>query len=255
VPRLPRTVGLVTSPAGAALHDMLDCIRRRAPWTRVVLCPAKVQGEGAAEDIARALDCVARSPEPVDVVIVGRGGGSIEDLWAFNEEVVARAIARSPVPVISAVGHEVDVTIADLVADLRAPTPTAAAELAVPDRRALQRGLLDLRGRLEAGLRSCFRDLERRVETLREDLAASARDAVRQRRERLARTAGRLDALSPLATLRRGYAVALDADDHVLRGVGDFRVGTGVRLRVMDGSVHCRVEGSTPEAPRGASDG
>jgi exodeoxyribonuclease VII large subunit len=244
IPRVPRTIGLVTSPAGAALHDMLDCIRRRAPWTHVILCPAKVQGEGAAEDIARALGCIARSPEPVDVVIVGRGGGSVEDLWAFNEEVVARAIAASPIPVISAVGHEVDVTIADLVADLRAPTPTAAAELAVPDRRALARGLTDLRMRLGSGVRSVHQDLQRRLGHARTDLEAAARDAIRSRRERLGLAAGRLDALSPLATLRRGYAVALDDGGHVLRGVDEFATGMAVRLRVADGNVNCRVESS-----------
>src|SRR5690606_22253835 len=126
LPRHPRAGGVVTSPVGAALHDILHVIERRAPWTRVILSPARVQGEGAAFEIARAIALFERARVSIDVLIVGRGGGSTEDLWAFNEEPVARAIAASPVPVISAVGHEVDVTIADLVADLRAPTPSAA---------------------------------------------------------------------------------------------------------------------------------
>ena len=144
VPACPACVGVVTSATGAALHDILSVIGSRAPWTRVLLRDARVQGEGAAEDVARAIDEIGRSGR-ADVVLVGRGGGSLEDLWAFNREEVARAIAACPVPVVSAVGHEVDVTIADLVADLRAPTPSAGAEAVVPDRAVLARRLADLR--------------------------------------------------------------------------------------------------------------
>src|SRR5690606_9758925 len=184
LPRFPAPVAVVTSPVGAALHDILTVLERRAPWTRVLISPARVQGEGAAEDIARALERVGRHGG-ADVVIVGRGGGSVEDLWAFNEEVVARAIAASPIPVVSAVGHEVDVTIADLVADLRAPTPSAAAEAVTPDGEALARQLEDRRIRLAAALRQ--RSAERRGELLfqRTALARAIRSAVRERRERL----------------------------------------------------------------------
>lgn len=245
LPRFPATVAVVTSPVGAALHDILTVLERRAPWTRVLISPARVQGEGAAEDIARALERVGRHGG-ADVVIVGRGGGSVEDLWAFNEEVVARAIAASPIPVVSAVGHEVDVTIADLVADLRAPTPSAAAEAVTPDGEALARQLEDRRIRLAAALRQ--RSAERRGELLfqRTALARAIRSAVRERRERLLRAAGKLEALSPLAALRRGYAVPLDEEGRVLRSVAGFTPGAGFRLRVVDGSVVCRVEEAVP---------
>ena len=164
LPACPACVGVVTSATGAALHDILSVIGARAPWTRVLLRSARVQGEGAAEDVARAIGEVARSGL-ADVILVGRGGGSLEDLWAFNREEVARAIAESPVPVVSAVGHEVDVTISDLVADLRAATPSAGAEAVVPDRAALAARLAALRPRLSAGLR-------RYVDRYREGLEA-----------------------------------------------------------------------------------
>ncbi len=242
LPRSPATVAVVTSPSGAALHDILHVIERRAPWTRVILSPARVQGDGAAEEVAQAIERVGRYGE-ADVVIVGRGGGSIEDLWAFNEEVVARAIAASPVPVISAVGHEVDVTIADLVADVRAPTPSAAAEAAVPDGRVLKRHLRDLRDRLPAALRRTV--AERRGELLfqRTALSRAIDGVLREQRERLNHATGKLEALSPLAALRRGYAVPLDDNGRVLRGTSAFATGSRFRLRVADGSVSCRVEG------------
>ncbi len=152
VPRFPTTIALVTSPTGAALRDMLNILGRRAPWVRVIISPVRVQGAGAAQEIAAAIlelnDLVARGILPIDVMVVGRGGGSIEDLWEFNEEIVARAIVQSIVPVVSAVGHEIDFTIADFVADLRAPTPSAAAELIVPDGEGLHHFLQDWRNRL-----------------------------------------------------------------------------------------------------------
>ena len=152
LPRFPQSVGIVTSLTGAALHDILTVLRRRAPWLRVVVRGSRVQGEGASKEVAQALETLSSSGL-VEVVIVGRGGGSLEDLWAFNEEPVARAIAESPVPVISAVGHEVDVTIADLVADLRAATPSAAAEAVAPDVEEIFRYLSGTGGRLGRGLR------------------------------------------------------------------------------------------------------
>lgn len=240
VPRFPRTVGVVTSPTGAALHDVLTVLRRRAPWTRVVLRAARVQGEGAGADVARAIRLLGSSGL-VQVLIVGRGGGSIEDLWAFNEEVVARAIADCPVPVISAVGHEVDVTISDLVADLRAPTPSAAAEAAVQDAASLRALLRTWEPRLAQGL---ARGVDRRRGALgvfRERMTGGLGRVLSQRRQRLSTLVGTLEALSPLATLRRGYAVPLDHQGSLLRRVDDFTPGLAFVLRVADGRVPCDV--------------
>lgn len=240
LPAHPACVGIVTSSAGAALRDVVTVIRRRAPWTRIVLASARVQGEGAAAEVAHAIRLMGRAA-CADVLIVGRGGGSIEDLWAFNEEVVARAIADSPVPVISAVGHETDVTIADLVADLRAPTPSAAAEAAVPDGAAVRREVEDLRVRLVDAARERIADGREAVFNARLDLRAAAERALRARREGIAATAARLQALSPLNVLSRGYAVPLGAGGRVLRRADDFAPGTPFDLRVSDGVVPCRV--------------
>lgn len=262
IPRFPRSVGVVTSLSGAALHDVLSVIRRRAPWTRVVVRGARVQGEGAALEIADAVRVLGASGE-VDVLIVGRGGGSIEDLWAFNEEPVARAVAACPVPVISAVGHEVDVTISDLVADLRAPTPSAAAEAAVHDRHAVTELLDAARPRLARGL---YRQLERRRHRLREStlrltrsaqrlvepnrmrlerlstrIEAGMRRIVGRRREHLRAVTGQVEALSPLSTLRRGYAVPLGAEGRVLARTSEFTVGEAFDLRVVDGRIRCET--------------
>lgn len=262
LPRFPQCVGVVTSPTGAALHDILTVIRRRAPWTRVILRGARVQGEGASQELAEAVRILAESGR-VQVLIVGRGGGSIEDLWAFNEEPLARAIAASPVPVVSAVGHEVDVTISDLVADLRAPTPSAAAEAAVQDGASLRELLRAVRPRLARALRH---QTERRGHRLREArfravrgiaaivgpgrarlersadrLGEATRALVRSRREGLGATAARIDALSPLATLRRGYAVPLGSDGSVLRRTADFADRPRFDLRVVDGRIRCEV--------------
>ncbi len=262
IPRFPRSVGVVTSREGAALHDIVTVIRRRAPWTRVVLRGARVQGEGAAREVAGAIEVLARSGQ-VEVLIVGRGGGSIEDLWAFNEEPVARAIAESPVPVICGVGHEVDVTIADLVADLRAPTPSAAAEAAVHDREALLEVLDRVRPRLSRGLRH---QTDRRRHRLREGalravravrgrieprkvalhrretrLETALRGIVHRRRERLGSMAGKVEALSPLSTLRRGYAIPVGADARILRTASQFHIGDPFDLRVVDGRIRCET--------------
>ncbi|CAN5681700.1 exodeoxyribonuclease VII large subunit [soil metagenome] len=266
LPRYPRIVGIVTSPAGAVLHDILHVVRRRAPWTRILLSPARVQGEGAAQDVARALRLFAKGETRPDVIIVARGGGSVEDLWAFNEEQVARAIAECPVPVISAVGHEVDVTIADLVADLRAPTPSAAAEHAVPDGTLLRQDLLVTRTRLARALRryaAARRErieiagerLETRVRRIAEarraqvDIAGERMDrrirrVVDMRRGVLSRLAGQIDALSPLQALARGYAVPLAEDGRVLRRTRDFSPDQPFDLRVTDGIVPARVRRS-----------
>jgi exodeoxyribonuclease VII large subunit len=241
LPAHPACVGVVTSSSGAALRDVLSVIRRRAPWTRVVLSACRVQGDGAAAEIAAAIRRIA-SAGCADVLIVGRGGGSVEDLWAFNEEVVARAIADSPVPVVSAVGHETDFTIADLVADLRAPTPSAAAEAVVPDAAAVRRALGDLRDRLLRCTRESVERGREGVFSARLDLRQAGVRLLAGRRERVAAVAGRLNALSPVATLARGYAVPLDPAGRVLRTTADLPSGAAFRLRVVDGSVDCRVE-------------
>ena len=241
LPRYPRAVGIVTSPTGAALQDILEVIGKRAPWVRVVLAPARVQGEGAPVDIARALRRFRRAGD-VDVVIVGRGGGSGDDLSAFDQEIVAREIAACPVPVISAVGHEIDITIADLVADVRAPTPSAAAERAVPDQATVTREIAALQRRMGYAMRRraqltrhVLGDVERRMN-------AAARARVRDRRRRLGHLAEKLEALSPLSAMRRGFAVPRDEAGHVLRRTADFPAGMAFRLMVSDGSVGCRVE-------------
>jgi len=241
LPAHPGCVGVVTSAEGAALRDVIAVVRRRAPWTRLVLAPTRVQGEGAAAEVAAAIRRVGRSG-CVDVLIVGRGGGSVEDLWAFNEEVVARAIAESPVPVISAVGHETDVTIADLVADLRAPTPSAAAEAAVPDGARVRREVATLRERLVGAARERVDEGREAVFHARLDLRGAAERSLRARRDRVGATAGRLHALSPLATLARGFAVPLSGDGRVLRTRAELAPGTRFDLRVADGAVPCRVE-------------
>lgn len=240
IPSHPACVGVVTSSAGAALRDIVSVIRRRAPWTRIVLASARVQGEGAPAEIARAIEMMGRAA-CADVMIVGRGGGSIEDLWAFNDEAVARAIAQSPVPVISAVGHETDFTIADLVADLRAPTPSAAAEAAVPDQGAVRRRVEELRDRLVSCTRDRLADGREAIFNARLDLKAAAERGLRTRRETVASRAARLNALSPLNVLARGYAVPVDGDGRVLRRAEQFTPGAAFDLRVADGTVPCRV--------------
>ena len=253
LPAHPSTIGVVTSAAGAALHDILHVVRRRAPWTRVILAPARVQGEGAGADVARALAALDRSGQ-VDIIIAGRGGGSIEDLWAFNEEVVARAIAACSVPVISAVGHEIDVTIADLVADYRAPTPSAAAERAVPDHASLARETDTLRTRMDRALQWRLDAARRSVDGAADALEQGVRDVIELRRERAHRCAEMLDALSPLAALRRGYAVPLGTDGRILRSVDEFAPGSAFALRVADGMVDCNAaDVRTIELPRATS--
>ena len=268
LPACPACVGVVTSATGAALQDILSVIGARAPWTRVLLRSARVQGDGAAREVAEAIDEIGRSGL-ADVILVGRGGGSLEDLWAFNREEVARAIAASPVPVVSAVGHEVDVTIADLVADLRAPTPSAGAEAVVPDRASFARRLGDLRPRLSAGIKRYLDryrgNLDARSDLLgrgirgvleprtaqvlsrRERLAGTMRARLAFRRARMENATGKLEALSPLATLRRGYAVPLDRAGRVLRSVARFPLRSSFDLRVVDGRVACRVTGLRPD--------
>ena len=322
IPLLPRRVGVITSPSGAAIRDILNVISRRTRTVHVLFAAARVQGEGAAQEIVRAIrflnDFHARairdgSPSAgIDVMIVGRGGGSIEDLWAFNEETVARAIRASAIPVISAVGHETDFTIADFIADLRAPTPSAAAEIVAAHEAQLCSLLARLTTNLARSMQFRIADSRTQVQELalspafdavtarlREAMAATgaaehrlhtaitrfvqraqrrmgaaahslspvqlrsaaltartrleslskARDAgivtrMETSRQQLAMAAAALDAMSPLKVLERGYAIAHDAEGHVLREANATAVGDALRLRLWKGAVNCRVEGT-----------
>ncbi|MFB3065496.1 MAG: exodeoxyribonuclease VII large subunit [Planctomycetota bacterium] len=274
LPRFPRRVALITSPSGAAVHDLIEVMQRRWPGLELVVVPVKVQGEGAATEIADGIRLADGAG--FDVLIIGRGGGSLEDLWAFNEEPVARALFAARTPAISAVGHEVDVTIADLVADVRAPTPSAAAEIVAPDRRELGALLEQRRLRLVRALRGVFEDARQRLARLeashvfrrplervrREEQRLDETGARMQRalRERLyshgrdvAELSGRLEALSPLRVLARGYSVTLTADtDRVVRRAADLRAGDRIRTVLGEGEILGRVEEVRPPPPEGS---
>jgi len=236
LPIAPRTVAVITSPDGAALHDIITVARRRSPGVNLVIVPAKVQGEGAPESLVAALDRVSRW-NGCDVLIIGRGGGSREDLWAFNDERVARALAACPMPTISAVGHETDISICDLVADLRAATPSAAAEAAVPSVSDQRARLRSLGRQLAATAQRRQQRVAARVETTQRRLVTAAQRVTERRQARLATAAAQLEALSPLATLARGYAVARTPDGATLSEVGAFRKGQEFELWVRDGVV------------------
>ncbi|HEY8395018.1 MAG TPA: exodeoxyribonuclease VII large subunit [Thermaerobacter sp.] len=269
LPRLPRRVGVVTSADGAALRDIIRVASRRNPRLHLIVAPVPVQGDEAAPAIAAAIRRFGRFGG-VDVLIVGRGGGSWEDLWPFNEEVVVRAVAESPIPVVSAVGHETDFTLCDLAADVRAPTPSAAAELVVPDWYELRDRVVDLRQRLEramrlrvrmardrlerlAGSRGMFYPRDRvlqhrqRLDTLLRDLVATARRLVDERRQRLLLLSGRLESLSPLAVLARGYSIARDARGEVLKDARRVTPGDRVDVWLHRGQLRCRVEAVLPD--------
>jgi exodeoxyribonuclease VII large subunit len=263
LPFLPHSIGIVTSDKGAALYDMLRIIGDRFPDRRIVIRPVKVQGEGAAREIAEGIADMNRFAA-VEVMIVGRGGGSLEDLWAFNEEIVARAIAASRVPVISAVGHEIDVTIADFVADARAPTPTAAAEMVVPHKGDLVEQLETLSDRLVGavefhiehardGLAALakrladpsrkLRENQQRVDELSVALLRRFQERLRQLRDRLAQQSGRLSALSPLAVLERGYSIAHKLpEERIVRSSAELDLGDRLRVTFAQGKALCRVE-------------
>jgi len=269
LPRLPRKVGIITSPTGAVIQDMLTIIGRRFPGLAILIHPVQVQGETAAQEIAAALGRLGQRPD-LDVLIVARGGGSLEDLWAFNEEIVARAIAASPIPVISAVGHQTDVTIADFVADLRAPTPSAAAELVVAQRDELRLRVDELAARTQAVIQGALAVHRERVQMLGRHLAvlspvaqvrrqAERLGGVRHRlfawwgmarmlkQERLNVLAGKLESLSPLAILARGYSIcfALPGRD-VVKTAADLPVGSQVAVRLYRGELQCVVREVSP---------
>ena len=207
LPAFPRTIGIVTSPTGAAIQDILNILSRRAPWVQPVLFPVRVQGKGVEREIATAI-AKLNSPEAFgyprcDLLIVGRGGGSLEDLWCFNEEIVARAIAASEIPVISAVGHEIDFTIADFAADLRAPTPSAAAELAVPDTAELHVKLSRLQSRMALSLRNLLREPAQRLDSLRSEITEAAAAGLASRDLSLREIRLRHGSLHPLRVIER----------------------------------------------------
>lgn len=240
LPAFPRCIAVVTSPDGAALRDIVSVVRRRWPAVELWVVPTRVQGEGAEDDLCAALERLHRLPD-VDVAIVGRGGGSREDLWAFNSERVARALAAAPIPTISAVGHETDVTLTDLVADLRAPTPSAAAEAAVPDRSAVLAAVDTLARRLGRSLSGQLDMGTERLARTGDRLTGIVGRLLERRSSQLDAVAARLDALSPLKVLARGYAVARDRKGRVLKRVEAFTPGLAFRLTVADGDVDAHV--------------
>jgi exodeoxyribonuclease VII large subunit len=242
LPRFPRRVAMITSADGAALHDVISVLKRRAPTVELVLIPAAVQGDGAPASICKALKRLARWRD-ADLLIIGRGGGSREELWAFNDEQVARALAECPIPTISAVGHEVDVTLCDLVADLRAPTPSAAAEAAVPVFADVQAALYSLGRALTSAASGVMSDARKRLERAADDASYAAALLAERRGQRLSALAGRLHALSPVATMARGYAVAQDAAGHVIKSAREVAPGDEVTVRLRDGRVRTRAEG------------
>jgi exodeoxyribonuclease VII large subunit len=247
IPQLPRIVAVVTSPDGAALRDIVTVIQRRCPSVTIVVAVAKVQGEGAVDEIIAAIGRVSRWGK-ADVVIVGRGGGSREDLQAFNEEAVARALAACSVPTISAVGHETDISLCDLVADLRAATPSAAAEAAVPDIAALRRDVAHRASRLRAALVRRSLAMRERVTRARRDLHTSVSRGLERRKASIAAAGGRLHALSPLATLERGYAVARDIESHhPITSAAGLPRGARFDLVLRDGAVRATSDGPAPQ--------
>ena len=263
IPKFPGTIGIVTSSAGAAVHDMLRILRKRYPLSEVLLLPVRVQGVEAPGEIAAAIR-YANHYHLADLLIVGRGGGSIEDLWAFNEELVARAIYDSQIPVISAVGHEPDVTISDFVADLRAATPSNAAELAVPDQDALRQTLDQLSVSMasnmsrqikvrrqhlavlsdSAALKSPEGYLQQRrktLELLHNRLIAAQNMQLSRKNQRFIAMTAKLDAMSPLKVLTRGYAMAQKENHEIIRSVGDIAQGDTVRVSLADGAFTATV--------------
>jgi exodeoxyribonuclease VII large subunit len=262
LPAFPQTIGIVTSPTGAAIRDILNILKRRGGGLRILIYPVRVQGAGAAAEIAAGIAELNRDAA-IDVLIVGRGGGSVEDLWAFNEEAVVRAIHQSQKPVISAVGHETDVTLADLAADLRAPTPSAAAELVIKNRLELESHLDHLLARLQRRAeetlclaRERSRGLTRRLrlpqellrrnrercELLADQLRYGVRHQLKSAVARLGQGSARLQNLSPLGTLARGYSIAEDADDgSILKDIRRLTPGQRVKLRLVNGSAMTEV--------------
>lgn len=251
LPMLPRCIAVVTSTDGAALHDIVAVVRRRCPVTRVVVAHAAVQGDGAAGSLVTALHRVARWGE-ADVVILGRGGGSREDLWAFNDERVVRAAAGMPVPVIAAIGHEVDVTLCDLAADVRAATPSAAAEAAAPQLSDLVRQVKRLGRELRDAALAQVESARERLAVAGVAVERAASHPVERRRLILEGMAGRLHALSPLATLARGYAVLMDEQGAPVTSIAQVSPQDTFVARLRDGQIHARAERTEKVEQEGA---
>jgi len=265
LPKFPQRIGLVTSPVGAAVRDMIGILRRRWPGIEIILAPVKVQGNGAPREICAAIERL-NGMTGMDVLIVGRGGGSLEELWAFNTEAVARCIFNSRIPVISAVGHETDFTIADMVADLRAPTPSAAAELVVPDSLDTRRHLQNLSSRLARSMVERLREQRRRVESclkspvmlrpadvftgrrrqavdqLQKQMLNSMSQIIARDRSRLSELAGRLETLSPLATLARGYSICTSSEGDIINSSAQAPEGSLINVYLHRGSLRCQVK-------------
>jgi exodeoxyribonuclease VII large subunit len=246
LPRYPRRIVVVTSPTGAAVRDLLQVIGRRWRGSEVLIAPSRVQGAGAAAEVVAALG-LANRVAGADLIIVARGGGSLEDLWTFNEEVVARAIVASRLPVVTAIGHEVDLTIADLAADRRALTPSEAGEICVPDTADVRRVLDHLARRLDHTGRSRLHEARARLDRLDDRARRAIRRDLDGRRHRLARLAASLDALSPLAVLARGYSLTFHADGTtLLRSADAVRPGDLIHTRLAQGRLISRVEQKFP---------
>ena len=273
IPKLPRRVGIVTSPTGAAIRDMINIFGRRFPYTELILYPALVQGPGAAADIARGVRYFNETGS-VNVIVVGRGGGSMEDLWAFNDESLARTVAASRIPVISAVGHETDFTICDFAADLRAPTPSAAAELAVPETEDIKRRLENINTRNRNNIQSRIAIHRTRLEQIRNVGVMSSPERLLDGRRmnvlycsekmqrfcgelynaekiRLAKTAAKLEALNPLGIISRGYSAVTDTEGNVVRSVTELQRGDRLRVRFADGEAQATVESLITKNDRG----
>ncbi len=263
IPRFPKCIGVVTAPSGAAIRDILNITGRRYPQAKVLICPALVQGIDAPMSLRGALELISAYGE-CDVIIIGRGGGSVEDLWAFNDELLARAVAACPVPIISAVGHETDFTLCDFVADKRAPTPSAAAEIATPDISAIRSYVADMEKRILRNTEKRIEAKEQRTEQLAKLLSARSPEArlahIREKIERkkenmdriidrrysdkVARCAAlieKLNALNPLAVLQRGYSAVMDKEGNVVVRAAQLSVGQGVTLRMSDGTAEAKI--------------
>lgn len=268
IPAYPERIALITSPAGAAVRDMIRVLGMRYPAAKIHVVPVRVQGEEAKFEICAALAMVNQH-KAADVIITGRGGGSMEDLWAFNEEIVARAIFASEIPVISAVGHEPDVTIADYVADLRAATPSNAAELAVPDSQELTRHIQQMKLRMERGMQYRLGEYRRSLERAerspwlnaplpilqesrhlldyqQQRLARGLENTLAEQRKHFGALAASLDALSPLKVLGRGYSITQGADGSLKRSLAQVEEDEALTIRLCDGKVYCRVERKEP---------
>jgi exodeoxyribonuclease VII large subunit len=264
LPQFPSRIGFVTSPSGAAIHDFTQVLKRRWPGASVLIIPAKVQGDGASLEIANGIQLAERIRPSLDVLVIGRGGGSLEDLWCFNEEIVVRAVAACSLPTVSAVGHEIDVTLCDLAADVRALTPSEAAERIVPSREEIADSLNAIQQRVDSLIayrmgqhqlklnsmasRPVFLHPERLLETpvlqldaLHQSLDASVDAALQQRMEQLTRLSSVLEAISPLKTLARGYSVTLTEDESVITSVKQVTSGQEIVTKLVDGAIRSRV--------------